>query len=92
MAYGAIPGHAALLMARDAEPHVVHVVDLVDLGHARDVAMAGLAGIRSQRLDVPHVGEMRVTRHEMEVPAITVWQPMQVCIDGIPGSGETATE
>ena len=28
----------------------------------------------------------------LSLPLTTRWQPMQVCIDGMPGSGETATE
>jgi hypothetical protein len=52
-------------MAGDAEPHVVHSVHLVDLGHALDVAMAGHAGVRTERFDVSLMGKVGVAREIM---------------------------
>src|SRR5688572_30401222 len=62
MTCGAVPIHAPLKVTTDAEPHVVHVVHSPDLGHPGDVAVTGLAGVGSHRLDVAHVGEMGVAR------------------------------
>jgi hypothetical protein len=52
-------------MAGDAEAHPVHLVHLVHLRHAGDVAVAGGAGVGAQHLDMPLVGEMRVTGQVM---------------------------
>src|SRR6185312_5534294 len=65
MAYRAVPGHPALLVTGNAKAHVVYVVDLVYLGHADNVAMAGLTRIRSHHLDMAHVGEVHVPGNEV---------------------------
>src|SRR4026209_2436921 len=53
-------------MATDAEAHVVHVVHLEDLGHARDVAVTGLAGVGPHRLDVAHMREVGETSERVD--------------------------
>ena len=62
MTYRTVPRHLPLDVAGDAEPHVVHSVDLEDLGHALNVAMTGSARRGTQSLNVPLVGEMGMPR------------------------------
>src|SRR5436190_20362661 len=61
----AVSGDLPLDVTGDAESHVVHVVHPVDLRHALNLAVAGDAGVRSQRLDVPLVGKVGVAREIM---------------------------
>jgi hypothetical protein len=64
--YRTVPRHPALRVAGDAEAHVVHPVDLEDLGHAAHVAVAGGARGGAEHLDVPLVREVGVTREEVD--------------------------
>src|SRR4026208_2111359 len=70
MAYRAVPGHPALLVTGNAKAHVVYVVDLVHLGHAGNVAMAGVTGIRSHHLDMAHVGGVHMPGQEVPRPPL----------------------
>src|SRR3989475_722978 len=56
MAQGAIAAHAALHVTGDAPAHL-QGRHLIDLGHALDLAVTGRARLRTQRLNVPHVGK-----------------------------------
>jgi hypothetical protein len=84
-------------MTIDAPPHVVDVVDLEDLGHARDIAMAAAARIRPHRLDMQHVGETgvaceRMHPHPFNRFLFVVSVPHLLDLGSIPGSDDSPTE
>ena len=61
MAYGAVPGGAALNVATDAPPHRKGLVDLLDHGHLLHIPMAGRAVDLGGNM--PHVRKMDVVRN-----------------------------
>jgi len=73
----AIPIDLPLGVTSDAEAHVRHVIDLEDLGHAGDIAVAGVAGVGSQSLDVAAMREVHVPRQRVNA------RPLQMRFGGI---------